>query len=105
METTEQINVKTRTSYQGKNQETLTVESNEKNYKSQLWGTFDQWTKLGRKVTKGQKGVSIFHPATRHSGKMDKDGKEIVMNVRKYWRIFNEEQTDKIKSGNVNQIT
>ena len=93
----EQINVKTRTAYQGNNQESLAVVCNEKNYKSQLWGTFDQWKTLGRMVSKGQKGVSIFHPATRHTGKLDKDGNEIVMNVRKYWRIFNEEQTEKLK--------
>ena len=94
----EQINLKSRIPYQGENQQVLNQVSSENDYKSKLWGTFDQWKKLGRMVSKGQKGVSIFHPATRHTGKLDKDGKEIVMKVRKYWRIFNEDQTEKLKS-------
>lgn len=98
MESNEQINLKSRTPYQGKNQDVLSEVSAEKNYKSNMWGTYQQWKTLGKKVSIGQKGTVVFHPTTYPTGKFDRDGKEVLRNSRKYWYVFNEEQTEQLNS-------
>jgi len=85
-------NVKTNKDYQCGNQERLIEEANEKGYTSNYWGTYLQWNKLGYKIIKGEKGCVIFHPARVKTGKLDREGEPKYKEVRKYFRVFNEEQ-------------
>ena len=98
METTEHINVKTRNEYRDGNQVRLKEDCLEKNYTSNVWGTFKQWRTLDRSVSKGQKGTPVMHPATKLTGKVDENGKDIFKNTQKWWSVFNEEQTEQLKS-------
>ena len=98
METTEQdkLNVKSRTEYRGSNQVKLSVVNLEMGFKSLEWGTYKQWLSLGRRVRKGQTGVSVYHPTFIPTGKFHEDGKPKFRSTRKYWRVFNEEQTEEL---------
>jgi antirestriction protein ArdC len=97
MEIASEINVKTGKPYNGDNCGNLEHQRLEKQYKSNIWGTFLQWKENGRMICKGEKGTSIFHPASIPTGKLDSDGKEKFKRIHKFWKVFNEEQTKKLE--------
>jgi hypothetical protein len=48
-------------------------------------------------ICEGEKGTSIFHPASIATGKLGRDGKEKFKSIYKFWKVFNEEQTKKLE--------
>lgn len=93
-----EYNVNTRKPYTGQNGDNLKGVSRRKEFKSHEWGTFLTWKKLGRKIIKGQKGTTCFHPGYKKTGVIDNDGKEVVKPVRKYFKVFNLDQTEPIRN-------
>jgi antirestriction protein ArdC len=92
-----EINVKTGKLYNGENCGNLEHQRFEKQYKSKIWGTYLQWKENGRMICEGEKGTSIFHPASIATGKLGRDGKEKFKSIYKFWKVFNEEQTKKLE--------
>ena len=88
-----EYNVKTKKPYHGKQGGVLEDERRYKGYSSHQWGTFLCWKELGRKINKGEKSTLCFHPTFKKTGKFDEDGNEIFKKMRKYFRVFNKDQT------------
>ena len=86
-------NTKTGVWYTGGNAGNLLVARKEKKYKSNIWGTFLQWKDKGRIVTKGEHGYKIMRPVTKKLVELDDEGNEQEIPVRKFYKVFNEEQT------------
>jgi antirestriction protein ArdC len=93
-----EYNVITKKPYTGHQGMDLMDLGKKREYKSHEWGTFLTWKKLGRKIIKGEKGTTCFHPGHKKTGVIDKDGKEVMKPVRKYFKVFNLEQTEPIKT-------
>ncbi len=89
-------NTKTGNPYTGSNAGHLLNVRKEKEYKSNIWGTFLQWRDKKRTVTKGEQGYKIIRPVTKKLVELDDDGNEQEIPVRKFYRVFNEEQTEKL---------
>ena len=86
-------NTKTGVWYTGGNAGHLIGARKEKKYKSNIWGTFLQWKDEGKVVSKGEQGYKIMRPVTKKTGDFDDNGNEEIVNVRKFYKVFNEEQT------------
>ena len=86
------VNIKTGLSYSGENEEKLCNAGDDKNYFSCIWGTYLQYKELGYRIRKGEKSSSIWRPALIKT--IDKKGKEKLKKCRKFWKVFNIEQTD-----------
>ncbi len=86
-------NTKTGDWYTGGNAGHLILVRKEKKYKSNVWGTFLQWKEEGKIVSKGEHGYKIMRPVTKKTGDFDDNGNEEIVNVRKFYKVFNEEQT------------
>ena len=89
------ITKKPYTGLQGRELENITES---RGYKSHEWGTFLTWKKLDRKIIKGEKGTTCFHPGYKKTGVIDNDGKEVIKPIRKYFKVFNLDQTEPINS-------
>ena len=93
-----EYNVITKKPYTGNQGKVLEKIRVSKDYKSHEWGTFLTWKKLGRKIIKGEKGTTCFHPGYKKTGVIDNDGKEVIKPIRKYFKVFNLDQTEPIKT-------
>ena len=89
-------NTKTGVWYTGGNAGHLIGARKEKKYKSNIWGTFLQWKDEGKVVSKGEQGFKIMRPVTKTLDELDDEGNEQEIPVRKYYKVFNEEQTEKL---------
>lgn len=75
--------------YSGMNQFTLMFSG----YKSTEWGTFNQWSKEGFRIRKGEKSTFIWSPP--RTVKKDENGEKVVIfTVPKSIAIFNAEQIE-----------
>lgn len=91
----EQKNIVSQNYYDGKNQLNLSFISEQKEYKSNEWGTFLQWKGLQRMVQKGEKSEVIIKPV--RNTKINADtGKEETKNGMKRYRVFNKDQTKEV---------
>ena len=97
-ETYTEYNVITNKPYTGCQGKDLGMIGIKKCYKSHEWGTFLTWKKLGRKIIKGEKGTTCFHPGYKKTGVIDNNGKEVIKPIRKYFKVFNLDQTEPIKT-------
>ena len=70
-----QINYITQKEYNGKNQDFLTAQFEDKEYNSNQWATFMQFKSANRMVQKGEKGVRICKPVK----KFLKDGESVLL--------------------------
>ena len=86
------VNIKTGLSYSGENEDSLCNAGDDKNYFSCIWGTYLQYKELGYRIRKGEKSSSIWRLAVVKAVK--KNGDEYDKPIRKYWNVFNIEQTD-----------
>ena len=93
----EQKNVISQNYYDGKNQLNLGFVSEQKEYKSNEWGTFLQWKNLNRMVQKGEKSQIIVKPV-KNSKLNPKTGEEETKRGMKRYRVFNKEHTKEIKN-------
>ena len=91
------INVKTKKPYKGENESNLKLIQTKKGFESNEWGTFICWKQLGRSINKGEKGVDCFYPTVKKTDKMDEDGNPKIIKVRKYFKVFNFNQTSESK--------
>ena len=97
-----QINYITQKEYNGKNQDFLTAQFEDKEYNSNQWATFMQFKSANRMVQKGEKGVRICKPVKKflkdgESVLLDDKGKEKTKNVLKKYSVFNLEQTKELE--------
>ncbi len=86
------VNIKTGFTYLGENEVELCNARDDKNFISNIWGTYLQYNELGYRVRKGEKSSSVWRPASVKAVK--KNGDEYHKSIRKYWKVFNIEQTD-----------
>jgi len=92
-------NVASKKTYNGINLMVLGWQPSE----SKVWGTFNQWKKLGGFVRKGEEGTSIiFWKMFDKKDKdgnivLDKDGKPEVIRYLKYSKVFNAHQIEGIE--------
>ena len=91
----EQKNVISQNYYYGKNQLNLSFVSEQKEYKSNEWGTFLQWKNLKRMVQKGEKSEVIIKPV-KNTILNSKTGEEETKNGMKRYRVFNKDQTKEV---------
>ena len=94
----EQVSDKTGITYQGENQLLLTQKSNEEGYEDNRWGTFRWWSNKGRIINKGERGVRCYHPSVinvtdSNGDEIVEDGRVKTRNIRKFFTLFNIEQT------------
>jgi len=100
MKTKIHISIVTKKPYEGDNHKELDYVSRSCGYKSNEWGTFLSWKKIGRSINKGEKGTLCFHPILKKTNKLDKEGNPKVIRIRKYFKLFNKNQTSTIKITN-----
>ena len=85
-------NIASEQEYQGVNILNLWVRGQIAGYSSNIWGTFNQWRKLGAQVRKGEKSTPvIFYKQVRKEGA---DGEEETYRVLKSFPAFNADQVD-----------
>ena len=63
-------------------------------YDSTLWGTYNQWQKVGGQVRRGEKSTVIVYYG---DGKTEKDGEEHLYKFAKAHRVFNLDQVDNVE--------
>jgi antirestriction protein ArdC len=82
--------------YSGINVFCLLLAAMQKNYPTNLWGTYQQLRKAGAQVRKGEKAsqIVLWKPITRK--KLDASGKEKIdtFPIMKTWSVFNVSQCD-----------
>lgn len=86
-------NAKTGNAYSGKNLMDLAMTAKRKGYTSDQWMTFLQAKELGRKIKKGEHGVSIFCGFRSYQSK-DEDGKLEDKTAFRFAKVFNLDQTE-----------
>jgi antirestriction protein ArdC len=94
----EQFNPVSKVIYQGRNQLELQTVKAQMGYKSDEWVTFLQAKELGRKIKKGEHGVSVFkgYGTVADIDKKTKKAKWVSAPLG-YARVFNLEQTEEYK--------
>lgn len=85
-------NVKSGNAYNGINRLVLMLAGLK--YDSTLWGTYNQWQKVGGQVRRGEKStVIVFYG----DAKTEKDGEEHFYKFAKAHRVFNLDQVDNVE--------
>ena len=87
------VNIKTGFTYLGENEVELCNARDDKNFISNIWGTYLQYNELGYRVRKGEKSSKISHPVVIKV--IDKNGKEKIKTPPKFFKVFNLEQVEK----------
>lgn len=88
-------NVITKKPYRGLNTMLLWVAAEEKNFSSNLWGTFDQWKEKGKSIKKGENGVGIiFWKKTHYNEEVVNENGETTIEehegcIARYYVVFN----------------
>ncbi|MDA8641813.1 ArdC family protein [Flavobacteriaceae bacterium] len=99
------ISIESKKPYKGENHNQLDYVSRSCGYKSNEWGTFLSWKKIGRGINKGEKGTLCFYPTSKKTNKLDKEGNPKVIRIRKYFKLFNKNQTSTIKITNTQLLS
>ena len=89
------VNIKTGFTYLGENKVELCNARDDKNFISNIWGTYLQYNELGYRVRKGEKSSIISHPVKITV--LKKNGEETIKSPPKFFRVFNLEQVEKSK--------
>ena len=89
------INIKTGFHYKFFNEEKLEDVSDEKNYKSKLWGTYLQYNQLGYSIRKNQKPYTICHQSMKEEtdGRGNNHINPVILNG--FHNVFNFDQVER----------
>lgn len=89
-------NVASKNAYNGMNVITLWISCHVNDFQHSLWGTYNQWKKLGAQVRKGQKGTPVVYYREFKVEKEDDNGKkyEDTIPIISYSTVFNVDQVD-----------
>jgi len=85
-------NAKSKNNYRGLNVMMCWLTAMCNGYKSNRWATFKQWTEMGGKVRRGEKGTQIIFFKTEQ--KEDKNGEKYEYMLSKISYVFNADQVD-----------
>ena len=91
------INVKSRKPYRGINVPMLWMDSDEKGFTSNEWGTFNQWKEKGASVRKGESSsMIVFYKMWKGTRDNEETGEKEKFEypMIRYSRVFNAEQVD-----------
>lgn len=95
------INLASKKEYQGFNWWLLMLIQEEKNYKSNIWATFNQINIFKGKIKKGEHSTPVvfWNILEIKTDKIDTKGKAIVKKIPllRYYKVFNLDQTEGIK--------
>lgn len=104
------INVLSGKAYRGINILSLWIESAEKEYTSNIWGTYKQWQELGAQVRKGEKSTLITFWKIRELEQDAESEEEEISDVKKVffakgYSVFNADQVDgyEVKTEHIEQ--
>ena len=97
VDSTADKNISTQEPYRGVNRLLLGMSAMCAGYSTPVWGTFDQWQKIGAHVRKGEKGTQIIKYQPMTKGKDKTTGEEIHYNLIKAFWVFNAEQVEGIR--------
>ena len=89
-------NIASQKPYRGINRLLLAMISGIKGYSVPVWGTYDQWQKLGGNVRKGEKAAKIIFWSQAQDKKAAEQGEDKVYQFARAYCVFNVAQVDGI---------
>ena len=98
----EHVNYITGKQYTCGNAQQLDSTFSEKGYSEAIWGTYNQFKKIGGQVKKGEKGTLLRHPAVIPNG-FDSEGNQKFKSGMKHFNVFNVEQVHFNSDSDFNQ--